>query len=301
MHVFTLSHSAGQPCYTALPQRPAGDSCSHLPRQDFSSSTFRPTGQNKREMLSPFPFPSLRRLLFKETLPSKKELQQHWAFPPDHPRCHSVTFPFQGFAERCCVEDQICSPEICWFNKRDGWNKLPDKERALPVVGRKWDFTLFPLASFKNSARNWCKLASEHLTHKAGKWETVGLGKIEQRYPPISEYTRGFNVLDQMVPAIFPWDVLKGPSLQRLQRIISPEKSVKWFLQPQKLHATGHAGHAAQTAQSHTGRGITRKVNSLSSTKEFCRGHQERVPHCWVRVMLVFDPIARAQRFLLLR
>lgn len=82
VHVFTLSHSAGQPCYTALPQRPAGDSCSHLPRQDFSSSTFRPTGQNKREMLSPFPFPSLRRLLFKETLPSKKGIAAALGFPP---------------------------------------------------------------------------------------------------------------------------------------------------------------------------------------------------------------------------
>lgn len=144
-----------------------------------------------------------------------------------------------------CVENQMRSPEICWLNKRDGWHKPPDKERALPVVGRKWDFMLFPLASFKNTARNWCKVA--HLTHKAGKWETGGLKELEQYRP--SQYIRGVNIRDLwswMAAAIFPWNVFKGlkpPAAPEnyfsgesfLQRIISPEKSVQWFLQPQKL------------------------------------------------------------------
>lgn len=68
----------------APPQRAPRDSCSHRLQQDFSSSTFRLMGQNKREreVLSPFPFPSLRRLLFKETLPSKKGIAAALGFPP---------------------------------------------------------------------------------------------------------------------------------------------------------------------------------------------------------------------------
>lgn len=82
VRLFTLSRSAGQPCYTAPPRRSPGASCSHPPQQDFSSSTFRPTAQTEGEMLSPFPFPSLGRLLFKETLPSKKGIAAALGFPP---------------------------------------------------------------------------------------------------------------------------------------------------------------------------------------------------------------------------
>lgn len=97
---------AGQVCYKAPPQRPPGDFCS-ITRSKISAAARSDPGDRtkEREMLSPFPFPSLRRLLFKETLPSKKGIAAALGFPPDHPCCHTVTLPFQGFAERCCVEN----------------------------------------------------------------------------------------------------------------------------------------------------------------------------------------------------
>lgn len=65
----------------------------------------------------------------KSMLPSKKGIAAAYGFSPDHPRRRSVLLPFQGFAElHYRVEDRICSPVICWFNQRHGWNRLPDSK-----------------------------------------------------------------------------------------------------------------------------------------------------------------------------
>lgn len=148
----SLVSLAGQRCYRHQPrghQEPAAIILSNISAAAPSEPRHRPRQRCYHHFLS---LPSGESSLKQHSL-RKRELQQCWAFPRPSMQPPQLK-TFQGFAERCHVENQIHSPEICWLNKRDGWNKLPDRERVLPIVGRKRDFTLFLLASFKNSARN---------------------------------------------------------------------------------------------------------------------------------------------------